>query len=105
MLSMREPFARAVAGLALVSLLACSGLGLCWKQFASRGHDCCEPETASPAKPCASAVEQGTPLKVLPPAVTVLPVGEASVAAATESMPFAFALVLAPKAPPLILRI
>ena len=46
-----------VASLVLVSVLACSGLGSCWKQFvvATAMHDCCDREpAAAPANACAA---------------------------------------------------
>jgi hypothetical protein len=104
---MRSVASRLAAGLTLTTLLACSGLGVCWRQLARDAHDCCAKDTiASPAKPCASAVASEAIVELVPPAVTVAPFVltaptlEASLVARVA--PFAAASA---KSPPLVLRV
>jgi hypothetical protein len=97
---------RLAAGLALISLLACSGLGLCWRQLATRAHACCADQGAAvttPAGPCASAVAKATPPTLAPPAVRPAPAIDAPLtrtAASFLSSPSRHVHV-----PPLVLRI
>jgi hypothetical protein len=99
---------RAAAVIALTAILACSGLGLCWRVFDVAAHDCCEDAdslTAS-AQPCASAATGTSPATPtfpepsLGPAATITPrhiVVEAVHGAFGSSFPV--------KSPPLVLRI
>lgn len=61
---------RIAACVALTAILACSGLGLCWRQFGSAAaHDCCaadETQIATPAKPCAAPGAVVTVVKIAP---------------------------------------
>jgi hypothetical protein len=94
---------RAVAAWLLGSILACSGLGLCWARFAPAEHACCEQESASSAKPCSSVGTLVATAVVLSPCEAALPVtvlmrGVASVAPEVFHTPHV-------KPPPLVLRI
>jgi hypothetical protein len=54
---MRAAVRRTAAGLALLTLLACSSLGTCWVRLAaSTRHHCCAqgPAVQAQAKPCGS---------------------------------------------------
>ena len=98
---------RAAAGLALIAILACSGLGLCWQQFGKGGHDCCSADEArlsTPAKSCAAPAATVLSVKVTPPSlVSALPAiaatGHAAVCFRASHPTFAA------KDPPLVLRI
>jgi hypothetical protein len=95
---------RAVAAFTFCSILACSGLGFCWKQFAPRAHDCCEDSGTAPAKSCASAGTQVSAVNLALPIETVLPAGGFATVA-LEPVAGAFAVVPPLKSPPLVLRI
>jgi hypothetical protein len=100
--------ARLAAAFSVVSILACSGLGLCWESVAAHRHDCCQREDAkTPPKPCASAGADVQPVKVAPAVLLVLPVGMTLLPQQpTMSQPAsAFAPAFPMKAPPLVLRI
>jgi hypothetical protein len=105
-----EVLRRSAAGVALASLLACSSLGLCWRQVASAwspGHDCCSKgeSQAAPAKACASLVAHETVVKLAPPPAVTLP------ASWSELAPLDLPCGLPPSGrsasppPPLVLRI
>jgi hypothetical protein len=98
---------RFAAGIALTAIFACSGLGLCWQQFGTRGHDCCaadEAQLSTPAKACASFVTTVLVLKVAPPHA---PSGHlTTIGALASALPTLVPGPLLPaKAPPLVLRI
>ena len=104
---MRAIFARVAAASALIALLACSGLGVCWRQFARDSHDCCTDRGAMTerARPCAAAVASETVVKVAPPADTVTTTDDPSlglVASIASVVPLPAFL---PKSPPLVLRV
>src|SRR5262245_56298820 len=95
---------RAVAAVTFCSILVCSGLGFCWKQFAPKAHDCCEDGAVAPAKACASVGAQTTAISLAPPMETALP--------DSHFATVAFEPVAAPSAevrpgtsPPLVLRV
>jgi hypothetical protein len=94
------------AALVLTAILACSGLGLCWREFTS-GHDCCVDDStlSAPAKACASDATAVAVTLMPPPAgaVSVVP-DRPSLATAATALP-ASASCFALTAPPLILRI
>jgi hypothetical protein len=100
---------RIAASVALTAILACSGLGLCWRQFGSAGaHDCCaadETQFATPAKPCAAPGAAVTVVKVAPalPATGRIgtPEGVESASASRAFAPPAFKM----KSAPVVLRI
>jgi hypothetical protein len=100
---------RLAAGVALVALLACSGLGLCWRQIARDAHDCCENSSsaiATPTRACASVVASEASVKVIPPAVRTVPVSfDLLVAMRSTRVVEVSAPTLPPKAAPLVLRI
>ena len=104
---MRSILARLAAASALVAILACSGLGVCWRQLARDSHDCCTDRGAltENAKPCAAAVASETVVKVVPPAGTVMtfpgPV-PAWIAGTASIVPRPAFL---PESPPLVLRV
>ena len=89
---------------ALGAILACSALGLCWREFVTTSHDCCKEQTASaPAKSCASAVTSVTPFGLAAPLAATLHEGPS-----LESLEHPLALFAATrpaKSPPLVLRI
>jgi len=94
---------RGGAAFTLCSILACSGLGFCWKQFAPQAHDCCEDNAMAPAKSCASASTQAPAVGLSLPHETVLP---SSTFAPVALEPMAGAFAVPPlKSPPLVLRI
>lgn len=94
------------ARLALLAIVACSSLGICWKELAPRGHDCCERQGSrdAPAPGCASptlhasAVPLALPVAVVVSVPGLEPVLAPPVLRAVRSAP-------GTKAPPLILRI
>ena len=98
---------RVAAGLALIAILACSGLGLCWQQFGKGGHDCCsadEAQLSTPAKACAAPAATVLTVKVTPPPLVsalpaIAPMGHAAVCFRASHPAFAV------KDPPLVLRI
>jgi hypothetical protein len=96
------------ATITLLSVLACSGLGFCWEQFASRpGHGCCEEEKdAGDAgkRPCASPAADVFAAKLAPPIVDAVNVASPAVLQAPPCF-MAFASSFPVKAPPLVLRI
>jgi hypothetical protein len=98
---------RAVAALLLGSILACSGLGLCWVRFAPAraSHDCCEQErSAASAKACASVVTLVVAAVVISPSEAAFPV-TLTLPAAAAAAPCACWHAVPCKAPPLVLRI
>src|SRR5262245_42611270 len=102
---MRTRIKALAAGIALTAILSCSAMGLCWRQVIRMAHDCCAgEESAGPAKPCASPVAHEMTVKLVPPAVAVLPV-----ALAWSPFPGLFQPVvdsnLRAAPPPLVLRI
>jgi hypothetical protein len=106
---MRSWVSRLSAGAALIAILACSGLGLCWRQIARDAHDCCASEgvvATSSSKACGSIVASEAAVKVLPPAVRPTPIAHELL------LPFpgapraqGLAPIVPPKAAPLVLRI
>lgn len=97
---------RLAASATLAALLACSGLGVCWRQFAGARHHCCaggEDTAPSRFKPCASAVAKQSSPEVLLPSVAVLPVQLDP--ARPAACPLAARPILPVKSSPLILRI
>lgn len=96
---------RALAASALASVLACSGLGLCWTQLMPRAHDCCERESASTSRPCSSAAVKAPAVDLL------LPVAPSSFPAVERPFAALGARLAAPApvriaaSPPLVLRI
>lgn len=94
----------ALAAFTFCSILACSGLGFCWKQFAPRAHDCCEDSGMAPAKACASVGTQAPPPSLALPLETALPAVRFA-PVVLESVGGAFVGVLPAKSPPLVLRI
>jgi len=98
---------RLAAAVALIGILACSGLGVCWRQFASAAHHCCTGDDGGKApevRPCASVVAHEAAAKIVPPAVAQLPAALDPAFQTTMALPGAGAL--APTtSPPLILRI
>jgi hypothetical protein len=64
---------RLTTTLVLTVLLACSGLGICWRSAVGDTHSCCTDATlASQPRSCASAVALETPAPL--PAPPALPV-------------------------------
>jgi hypothetical protein len=105
---MRSVASRLAAALTLAALLACSGLGVCWRQLAHDAHDCCAKDDAiaTPSKPCASAVASEATLKLVPPAVAVaLFVFTAPTLEASPAARVAPSAVSSTKSPPLVLRV
>jgi hypothetical protein len=106
MTGMRRVFRHVAAVLALGSILACSGLGLCWRQFVRSAHDCCASESpTAPARPCASPGGQTTVAKVVPPALAVMPILIDLAPTSQAATGSAFAPSFPAKSPPLVLRI
>jgi hypothetical protein len=69
---------RGAAVLALGAILACSGLGVCWQQFAARTHDCCQRESeTAPARACGSDAERHLTASVAAPTAVVVPLAVA----------------------------
>jgi hypothetical protein len=69
---------RAAALATLAAVLACSTLGVCWRQFATSCSDeCCQQEedaSVATAQPCSSVVSHVSAARVAPPVVVaVLP--------------------------------
>ncbi len=102
---MRTVSDRVAASLALTALLACSGMGLCWR-FAERGgHECCaETDTVgAPSKTCDSPAVGAEIAKLTPPQVALL-VARLSRFVAMEPAREAGGRSYVPE-PPLVLRI
>jgi hypothetical protein len=104
--SVRTLFRQLAATIALTTILACSGLGLCWREF-SGGHDCCVDDAtiSAPAQSCASDAT-AVSAKLLPPpvdSVSLVPQLPGPVTAAPALR--AFGSSIPAKAPPLVLRI
>ena len=102
---MRVLACRLAAAFTLTALLACSGLGVCWKQFARMTHHCCpggDTKTAQ-IKPCASVVAHEAAVVMPPPAVAMLLVPVES--SGLDEVPLAMDPLARAKGPPLILRI
>ena len=104
---MRVILARAAAASALVAILACSSLGVCWRQFAHRSHDCCTGGgvMTERARPCAALVASETAVKVAPPAGTVITFEGPLPAPAAGTASVAPLPALLPQSPPLVLRV
>lgn len=100
---------RLAAAVAVTALLACSSLGLCWRQLGGERHECCAGgETMSaPVNPCGSPVATVSPVKLpTPQAATALPVlSETPPAATLPPSPRAFSPSFRVMPPPLVLRI
>jgi hypothetical protein len=66
---MRSILVRLLGGAALAAVLACSGLGLCWREVVLAQHDCCRSEgtTTTLVKPCAAPVAHETKVELAPP--------------------------------------
>lgn len=96
---------RSLAVFALGSILACSGLGLCWKQFVPRAHDCCERETAADARPCSSSVVKATAVDLVMPAEAPPFLPTERFTAARDPHRTATDVPRAALSPPLVLRI
>ena len=96
---------RAAAASALGSLLLCSGLGFCWRQFVPPAHDCCERQSAAaPARTCGSVGEHMAPVTLPAPSQADAALASADIAAATER-PVLLTAAPAANSPPLVLRI
>jgi hypothetical protein len=98
---------RLAAAVAFIGILACSGLGICWRQFASAAHHCCtgdDGSTATQVRPCASVVAHEAAVKIVPPAVAQLPATLDPESLTTMAAPGAGPLAPT-KSPPPILRI
>jgi hypothetical protein len=96
------------ATLALGSILACSGLGLCWRQFVRSPHDCCAKESpTAPVKSCASPAEWRTAaVKIVPPSSVPVPAVMAEwMPTSTPVHGASFAPSFPVKSPPLVLRL
>jgi hypothetical protein len=97
---------RLVGGWVLTTILACSGMGLCWRQVAAGSHACCAEDRAMTAltKPCASPAAFETAPRILaPPAAAPAVAPRVAVA---HDLPAAPALaVRSAKPPPAVLRI
>jgi hypothetical protein len=104
---MRVILARAAAASALIAILACSSLGVCWRQLARDSHDCCTDRGAmtQKARPCAAAVASETAVKVVPPAGTVITFEGPLPAPAAGTASVAPVPALLPQSPPLVLRV
>lgn len=104
---MRAPFARVAAASALVAILACSGLGVCWRQLARHAHDCCTDSggMTERARPCAAAVASETIVKVAPPADTPMAIEDPLLAHVAGTASVAPTSAFRPKSPPLVLRV
>jgi hypothetical protein len=102
---MRLLACRVAAAFTLMALLACSGLGVCWKQFARMTHHCCPGggSETDQVKPCASVVAHEAAVVMPPPAVATLPVTLAP--SHLADVPLAVDPNAPAKGPPLILRI
>jgi hypothetical protein len=96
---------RLAASLTLVSVLACSGLGLCWQTLASLSHACCEHESAAPARSCSAVGTKVAAPELAPPTVAVLTVSPWLTRPLMEQAVSAFAPAFAVHPPPLVLRI
>jgi hypothetical protein len=100
---------RLAAAVAMTAILACSGMGLCWRLVQPNAHDCCSGASHAaisvPATPCTSAATAVDAVKLVPPQVAP--------ALFVSTMPRPFALAFPPRAgaspllvkPPLVLRI
>lgn len=68
---MRVILARVIGGAALGAVLACSGMGLCWREVTLAKHDCCNDDgpTTTLVKPCAAPVAHENKLELAPPSV------------------------------------
>jgi hypothetical protein len=67
---------RLAASAALIAILACSGLGLCWRQITCEAHDCCADKgvlKTSSEKACSSVVVSPALVKVFPAAIHAAP--------------------------------
>ena len=106
---MSQGMHRVAALFALTAILACSGLGVCWRQAVSNGHDCCRSSDAAlsaPAAPCASSAESVTVAKVVSPLYGAPRVFADRFGAPAHSTPAAaFASSYGVIPPPLVLRI
>jgi hypothetical protein len=104
---MRLLLCRLAAAFTLVALVACSGLGVCWKQFARAKHHCCpggdSDTTRTSLKPCASVVSHEAAVVVPPPPVATLPV-TLEPAGLADGWSAAGPIVPG-KSPPLVLRV
>ena len=102
---MRWLVSRLPAVLTLTALLACSGLGVCWKQFASVKHHCCAggDTKTTQVKPCASLVNHEASVVMPAPQAATLPV-TVDPSPLADAPPIVDPLFPA-KGPPLILRI
>ena len=106
MSSVRGPLRRLAAALALVGLLACSGMGLCWTRFGGRGRDGCAGErmSASSGAACTSSATYvgASPFAARAPIAVVVRIEtpEAQTGTAASPRPAGPA-----KSPPLVLRI
>jgi hypothetical protein len=106
MLGMGQRSARLSAAFALISVLACSSLGVCWAQFFRHASDCCQKESASaPVRPCSSAAAQAAPVHLAPPAPITVAASVGVWPAPTEMPVAVFAQALPVKSPPSVLRI
>jgi hypothetical protein len=102
---MRLLVCRLAAAVTLTAVLACSGLGVCWKQFARMTHHCCPGggSDAGQIKPCASVAAHEMAVVMPPPPVATLPVSLDP--AFLADAPHAIEAIISGKGPPLILRI
>jgi hypothetical protein len=94
---------RWVAVLSLASIFTCSGLGLCWKEFVPRAHDCCQRESAkAPAKACASEAQRLIVASVVAPSI---PAAVLTPVLRVETAPRQTAAFFPVQPPELVLRI
>jgi hypothetical protein len=102
---MRLLACRLAAAFTLTAVLACSGLGVCWKQFARMTHHCCPGggEDKAQIKPCASVVAHEAAVVMPPPPVATLPA--TLELAGVADIPVAFHPLVPAKGPPLVLRV
>jgi len=65
----RSILVRLLGGTALAAVLACSGLGLCWREVVLAQHDCCRSDgtTTTLVKPCAAPVAHESKVHLAPP--------------------------------------
>src|SRR5262245_19791792 len=107
---MSRGVARSAAIVAFVAVVACSGVGTCWRLFvAAASHDCCEGSRESAAaRPCAGAAAVAKPTAVPGPALAAALHAPLAFTPPGSLQPAALMVAVAPvraRAIPLVLRI
>jgi hypothetical protein len=94
----------AAAACLLASILTCSALGSCWRQFVQAADDCCDRESAGASgNACASVAAHVDAVSVAAPFCAAL--SFATMPAALASRAAGWTAILPAKSPPLVLRI